>query len=377
MESPEEGTVKRQEEGHRSPERVKLTAVIESLLYGVPGEKVAAKAGNIGVSRNTVYRWKNGERPFKQPFESLLDAAGASGSYRDWCLAVWLAAAEPQLPPTADPTSADSPSMAASSTTLNLSSARTFEFDQENRQRSSSLTSVQPTDPPPAAPEPDERPPAAAFSGAGASRSEVPALGSSPDRPLHVKAEVELGKRTLRQLLRSKPVVIPSLVAIVAVGAAAAVLSGHDLIRTASGASKIRPTASASPNSSTAPSASPTKSESRSTESLPPARQRSTASPHATSDPTPTNPLPPPPVSTPPARATTCHWQITWPKAGVYSQPTQDQTLKLKTKPQGKRVGPYCETATGADGKSYLKVQTDAASDGIGWMRFDAVTRVE
>ncbi len=76
-----------------------------------------------------------------------------------------------------------------------------------------------------------------------------------------------------------------------------------------------------------------------------------------------------------PASAETCHYKVTWASAGVYEDPSN--LYKVKTKYAGDIVGPYCNYWYNShEGNSYRMVATDAAADGYGWMRTDALVRV-
>ncbi|MEH1099594.1 hypothetical protein DER29_6110 [Micromonospora sp. M71_S20] len=72
--------------------------------------------------------------------------------------------------------------------------------------------------------------------------------------------------------------------------------------------------------------------------------------------------------------AATCEWVVTWPSAGVYEQPTRmDPALKVKN--AGDRVGGgYCmEHYNTSELEWYVSVSCSCASDGIGWMRRNAL----
>ncbi|MEU4570275.1 hypothetical protein [Micromonospora sp. NPDC023956] len=75
-----------------------------------------------------------------------------------------------------------------------------------------------------------------------------------------------------------------------------------------------------------------------------------------------------------PIVAATCEWVVTWPSAGVYELPTrQDPALKVKN--SGDRVGGgYCmEHYNTSELEWYVSVSCSCASDGIGWMRRNAL----
>ncbi|GGO86624.1 hypothetical protein [Wenjunlia tyrosinilytica] len=99
-----------------------------------------------------------------------------------------------------------------------------------------------------------------------------------------------------------------------------------------------------------------------------------TAPPAAT--PTPTPPAAPAPAPTPENGGTMCHWKVVWPAAGVYDDPSRSAPL-LKTKHSGDVVGPFCVTQVNAsENETFVQVQTEAAPDGIGWMRMPALRQV-
>jgi hypothetical protein len=71
-----------------------------------------------------------------------------------------------------------------------------------------------------------------------------------------------------------------------------------------------------------------------------------------------------------------CQYKVVWPTAGVYENPNPNSVV-VKTKHAGDIVGAStCEGAGYSDGTgdySYVLVATDAASDGRGWMRTQAI----
>lgn len=70
-----------------------------------------------------------------------------------------------------------------------------------------------------------------------------------------------------------------------------------------------------------------------------------------------------------------CQYKVIWPTAGVYETPEPTSTV-VKTKYAGDIVGAStCEGATYNEW-SYVLVATDAAADGRGWMRAEAVVPV-
>jgi hypothetical protein len=67
-----------------------------------------------------------------------------------------------------------------------------------------------------------------------------------------------------------------------------------------------------------------------------------------------------------------CQYKVVWPTAGVYENPNPNSVV-VKTKYAGDIVGAStCEGATYND-YSYAMVATDAAADGRGWMRVEAL----
>lgn len=297
-----------EKEGQSSPKHTRLHAVIVSLLDRVPGPNPEAKGRAMDVGRNTVYRWQKGERPSESYFLMLLDAAGASGAYRAWCLDVWRQSVDEAVP---------------------------------------------------------------------ADHSPEPTPGESPDNPLHVVGVVELGKRT-RSLLRRPRVAFSALAILVLVGVVG-LIGGPHVYGDSAGEQKTAAQAPVLPPASAAtdpPRTKPPAKVQPARPVSPPLTQRSAPS-RPTSAPPASQPSIPQPTSAPPAPAE-CHWRVSWDEAGVYSKPTQKRALMLKQKSKGQPVGPYCDTFhSSEDGHTYLKVQTDSSPDGIGWMRFDAVTKVE
>ncbi|MEU1469968.1 glycosyltransferase [Streptomyces sp. NPDC005761] len=72
-----------------------------------------------------------------------------------------------------------------------------------------------------------------------------------------------------------------------------------------------------------------------------------------------------------------CDYKVVWPTAGVYENPNPNSVI-VKTKQAGDIVGapgPGCEYA-GWNDITYARVNTDAAADGVGWMRYEALVRV-
>lgn len=79
------------------------------------------------------------------------------------------------------------------------------------------------------------------------------------------------------------------------------------------------------------------------------------------------------------AAASGCQYKVVWPIAGVYEDPNPSSVI-VKDKNAGDIVGAStCEGAGYSDGTgdySYVLVATDAAADGRGWMREEAVTQL-
>lgn len=82
------------------------------------------------------------------------------------------------------------------------------------------------------------------------------------------------------------------------------------------------------------------------------------------------------------AQRSSCDYKVVWPTAGVYNSPNPNSVI-VKTKQTGDIVGspgPGCEYGSYVDGANnvftYARVSTDAAPDGEGWMRYEALVRV-
>jgi hypothetical protein len=77
-----------------------------------------------------------------------------------------------------------------------------------------------------------------------------------------------------------------------------------------------------------------------------------------------------------PAQAAGCHWRVVWDVAGVWEKPT-DASPHLKNKSRGDIVGETCTMTyyNETEGRLYRAVNTDAARDGYGWMKADALVR--
>lgn len=70
-----------------------------------------------------------------------------------------------------------------------------------------------------------------------------------------------------------------------------------------------------------------------------------------------------------------CQYKVVWPTAGVYENPSPNSVV-VKTKQAGDIVGAStCEGASYNE-YGYVLVATDAAADGRGWMRAEAVVSV-
>ncbi|MET9591880.1 glycosyltransferase [Streptomyces sp. NPDC006516] len=70
-----------------------------------------------------------------------------------------------------------------------------------------------------------------------------------------------------------------------------------------------------------------------------------------------------------------CQYKVVWPTAGVYENPNPNSVV-VKTKHAGDIVGAStCEGASYNE-YDYVLVATDAAADGRGWMRAEAVVSV-
>ncbi|PVC93236.1 glycosyltransferase [Streptomyces sp. CS147] len=70
-----------------------------------------------------------------------------------------------------------------------------------------------------------------------------------------------------------------------------------------------------------------------------------------------------------------CQYRVLWPTAGVYENPNPTSAV-VKTKHAGDIVGAStCEGASHNE-YGYVLVTTDAAADGRGWMREEAVVQI-
>lgn len=73
--------------------------------------------------------------------------------------------------------------------------------------------------------------------------------------------------------------------------------------------------------------------------------------------------------------ASGCQYKVLWPTAGVYENPNPNSVV-VKTKHAGDIVGAStCEGASYNE-YGYVLVATDAAADGRGWMRAEAVVQI-
>jgi hypothetical protein len=72
-----------------------------------------------------------------------------------------------------------------------------------------------------------------------------------------------------------------------------------------------------------------------------------------------------------------CDYRVVWPVAGVYESPRPDSVI-VKDKHAGDIVGAAGTSCVGASWNeySYARVTCDAAADGEGWMRVEALVRI-
>lgn len=70
-----------------------------------------------------------------------------------------------------------------------------------------------------------------------------------------------------------------------------------------------------------------------------------------------------------------CQYKVLWPTAGVYEDPNPNSVV-VKTKHAGDIVGASTCEGAGHNEYGYVLVTTDAAADGRGWMREDAVVQI-
>ena len=78
-------------------------------------------------------------------------------------------------------------------------------------------------------------------------------------------------------------------------------------------------------------------------------------------------------TATPAPKENTCYFKVKWSIAGVYEEPA---TVNRKNKSAGDIVGSFCGQQWGWDGNLYQAVGSSSCSDGIGWMRRDALTQI-
>ncbi|MFB8030170.1 glycosyltransferase [Streptomyces sp. NPDC056465] len=67
-----------------------------------------------------------------------------------------------------------------------------------------------------------------------------------------------------------------------------------------------------------------------------------------------------------------CQYKVVWPTAGVYENPNPNSVV-VKTKQAGDIVGASTCEGAAYNEYGYVLVATDAAADGRGWMREEAV----
>lgn len=67
-----------------------------------------------------------------------------------------------------------------------------------------------------------------------------------------------------------------------------------------------------------------------------------------------------------------CQYRVTWPTAGVYEDPSPNSVI-VKTKHAGDIVGASTCEGEHVDGWNFVLVATDAAADGRGWIRGEAL----
>lgn len=70
-----------------------------------------------------------------------------------------------------------------------------------------------------------------------------------------------------------------------------------------------------------------------------------------------------------------CQYKVVWPTAGVYENPNPNSVV-VKTKHAGDIVGASTCEGAGYNEYGYVLVTTDAAADGRGWMREEAVVQI-
>ncbi|MEV7055751.1 glycosyltransferase [Streptomyces microflavus] len=70
-----------------------------------------------------------------------------------------------------------------------------------------------------------------------------------------------------------------------------------------------------------------------------------------------------------------CQYKVLWPTAGVYENPNPNSVV-VKTKHAGDIVGASTCEGAAYNEYGYVLVATDAAADGRGWMRVEAVVQI-
>ncbi|MFD5876887.1 MULTISPECIES: glycosyltransferase [unclassified Streptomyces] len=70
-----------------------------------------------------------------------------------------------------------------------------------------------------------------------------------------------------------------------------------------------------------------------------------------------------------------CQYKVVWPTAGVYENPNPNSVV-VKTKHAGDIVGASTCEGAAYNEYGYVLVASDAAADGRGWVREDAVVAV-
>ncbi len=70
-----------------------------------------------------------------------------------------------------------------------------------------------------------------------------------------------------------------------------------------------------------------------------------------------------------------CQYRVLWPTAGVYENPNPNSVV-VKAKHAGDIVGASTCEGAGYNEYGYVLVATDAAADGRGWMREEAVVQI-
>jgi hypothetical protein len=75
------------------------------------------------------------------------------------------------------------------------------------------------------------------------------------------------------------------------------------------------------------------------------------------------------------AAASGCQYKVVWPTAGVYEEPDPNSPV-VKTKHAGDIVGASTCEGGGVDDWGFVLVASDAAADGRGWIREEAVVQI-